>query len=261
MTNIQCTRCGQIKDISEFYVYGGRLNGRRCKVCRRQMEHDKRWTPAKLEKQREFRLKGTSDEACQVIDCDQFQSHGGLCSRHYRQHRQGLLDPALIVRVVRVCGFDSCWIEINKNKVLCRGHEKQLQRTGECWPLGTCRSCHGELPQEVKGRRLYCEVCVYHPSKRHGKDLVWFDNQLEAQGHRCAICGSPDPETRSGWAIDHDHGCCDGPKSCGKCVRGLLCNNCNAGLGFFSDNADRLVRAVEYIKFHQIRMNTAEAAQ
>lgn len=27
--------------------------------------------------------------------------------------------------------------------------------------------------------------------------------------------------------VDHNHDCCDSQKSCGKCVRGVLCKNCN----------------------------------
>ena len=49
-------------------------------------------------------------------------------------------------------------------------------------------------------------------------------------------CYAPGCEvTGSGWAglhIDHDHGCCPGKKSCGRCVRGALCGFHNKCLGF-----------------------------
>lgn len=70
------------------------------------------------------------------------------------------------------------------------------------------------------------------------------------QGGVCAICG---PRTgRSGkyraLATDHDHSCCDGPTSCGKCVRGFLCGTCNKILGWWHDDVDTFLRAVDYLR-------------
>lgn len=53
--------------------------------------------------------------------------------------------------------------------------------------------------------------------------------------------------------VDHDHKCCSDHKgrkrkSCGKCVRGLLCKCCNLLLGLAEDDPDYLLGLVEYLK-------------
>lgn len=70
-----------------------------------------------------------------------------------------------------------------------------------------------------------------------------FHALLEAQAHICPICGKPDPTY-----VDHDHNCCDGQHSCGKCVRGILCRNCNTALGMLSDSPEALKRAAQYLE-------------
>ncbi len=72
-----------------------------------------------------------------------------------------------------------------------------------------------------------------------------YEALFEAQKGKCAICGNPPNGKR--LAVDHDHSCCPGRKSCGQCVRGLLCNNCNNGLGRFQDDYELLVSAVQYL--------------
>src|SRR6266498_5124596 len=49
-----------------------------------------------------------------------------------------------------------------------------------------------------------------------------YQDMLSDQAGSCAIC-----ETISKLVVDHDHKCCSDDTSCGKCIRGLLCLNCN----------------------------------
>ena len=76
-------------------------------------------------------------------------------------------------------------------------------------------------------------------------DQIYID-----QKGKCAICGSKDTGRKSDkyFQIDHDHSCCKGGKSCGKCIRGLLCANCNNGLGRFRDNIELLKNAIAYLE-------------
>lgn len=84
--------------------------------------------------------------------------------------------------------------------------------------------------------------------RRYGLTLAQYEALLAAQGGACAICRSLTPGKRS-WHIDHDHECCPGTMhSCGRCVRGLLCHNCNLMLGHAGDSAELLLSAVEYVK-------------
>ena len=83
-----------------------------------------------------------------------------------------------------------------------------------------------------------------------------YDAVLQAQGGACAICGTTTPG-RNHFAIDHDHSCCP-PRSgkgwsrcCGKCIRGLLCDRCNLGLGFFADSPESLRAAADYLERHK----------
>ena len=60
------------------------------------------------------------------------------------------------------------------------------------------------------------------------------------QGGRCAICGIHQSKTYQRLGVDHCH------KT--KKIRGLLCNNCNIGIGHFNDNLDVLANAIKYIE-------------
>ena len=73
-----------------------------------------------------------------------------------------------------------------------------------------------------------------------------FLRRLAAQGGVCAICHTVDTAKRP-WHIDHDHACCPGIRSCGLCVRAILCGHCNTGIGQMRDDPERMISAAEYI--------------
>ena len=68
-----------------------------------------------------------------------------------------------------------------------------------------------------------------------------YDAMLIGQNYVCAICNKSEKSSTKGVLfIDHDH-------KTGK-VRGLLCDTCNRGLGYFYDDKSLLRNAVEYLK-------------
>lgn len=75
---------------------------------------------------------------------------------------------------------------------------------------------------------------------KYGITVEEYDAMYISQSGKCAICKT----YRDKWAlyVDHNH-------KTGK-VRALLCNNCNSGIGFFSENQDLLRQAIEYLDVH-----------
>lgn len=108
----------------------------------------------------------------------------------------------------------------------------------------------------------------------HSLTIEQYADLYEAQHGRCAICGNAiarafdqhkeagkrGPHSR-GAHIDHDHSCCPGQKSCGSCIRGLLCNACNTGIGYLRDNVGLMYKAIDYLVSWRARQaRTSEAA-
>ncbi|WP_230690348.1 endonuclease VII domain-containing protein [Catellatospora paridis] len=97
-----------------------------------------------------------------------------------------------------------------------------------------CLDCHNRRGVTTKEKH-HGSTREYHLRRRYGMTQEDFETRLAWQGGVCAICGAPDPEH-----VDHDH-------EFGN-VRGILCFNCNGGLGQFKDNDQSLARAIEYLK-------------
>lgn len=72
---------------------------------------------------------------------------------------------------------------------------------------------------------------------------------IDAQDGCCYLCGDrlllDQPRKVH---VDHDHACCSGNTACGKCIRGVACDPCNRGIGYFLDDPDRMERVAASLR-------------
>ena len=107
-----------------------------------------------------------------------------------------------------------------------------------------CKSCNAISVSEWKAKNP--DKVRTNNLKRYSITPQQYDDMLAAQDGRCAICQAV-PGARA-LSVDHDHSCCPGKqKSCGGCVRGLLCQTCNMLLGATEDSVERLASAIVYL--------------
>ncbi len=98
-----------------------------------------------------------------------------------------------------------------------------------------------ENPDKLKEYRL---------KTRFGLTLEDYNKMMALQNNCCAICGEEETARHNfsnntqRLAVDHCH-------VTGK-IRGLLCMDCNRGLGKFHDDPNRIEKAIEYLKRHAI---------
>lgn len=129
------------------------------------------------------------------------------------------------------------WEDENRDKIRQGRAKKRAARgfgydaTGGRW--------HGpSTPQDLLIRRQRL-------ASLYGLDEAKYSDLLKAQDGRCAVCGER-PEDRR-LCVDHDHSCCPGRKTCGRCIRGLLCDGCNKADGLLRSDAARARALADYL--------------
>jgi CRISPR/Cas system-associated protein Cas10 (large subunit of type III CRISPR-Cas system) len=115
-------------------------------------------------------------------------------------------------------------------------------------PTAVARAKQWRVDNRERHRAYQAEYRARPERKRAMRDLYYrrtfglsaddVDAMLEAQGGGCAICGTK-PERLASLHVDHCHGS-------GR-IRGLLCLNCNQGIGKLGEDPERLRRAAEYL--------------
>lgn len=71
----------------------------------------------------------------------------------------------------------------------------------------------------------------------YGITVEQYNAMFVAQGGVCAKCRHA-CKTGKHLCVDHDHACCPGKRSCGGCVRALLCSSCNQMVGIYEKHAE-----------------------
>lgn len=113
-----------------------------------------------------------------------------------------------------------------------------------------CKKCHSEYQRnywkytpayEKHKARVRANRSV--PRERARQYGITIEQYTAGRAGLCNLCNN-----KQACAVDHDHSCCPGKSSCGKCVRGFLCAGCNSALGMLGDNLDGVMRAVIYLQ-------------
>lgn len=192
-------------------------------------------------------------EKCAVGWCQRPDQVRGYCTTHYQRFLRGKdMDAPHLERKAPdktrgECSWEGCG-RIVHAAGFCNAHYTR-NRNGR--PMGDpirekssqakCGMSNCELPHHTSGACLQ----HYRLGWKHNLSVIQLDMLL--LDAVCEICGNDSGP----FHIDHDHSCCPGKGSCGRCIRGVLCQGCNTGMGQMLDSKVVLLSAVRYLERYE----------
>lgn len=137
------------------------------------------------------------------------------------------------MKELKSCSVDGCSKRLEA-RGLCGTHYMRLKRTGVVGEasLKINMGFKGCSIPECSGTHIAKTLCQKHYTiyDTYGLSI----EQIALLPRKCEFCSSQEK-----LEIDHDHACCPGKKKlCGKCVRRVLCKNCNIAIGHLGDNPE-----------------------
>ena len=143
-------------------------------------------------------------------------------------------------------------LTLSSKKCACCGEVKPTtefikRKSREKWGFYSyCRECkHKKAKEYYLDNTEKCKKLARNRDlKKYGITLEDQEQMLREQNNKCAICGKEiflfGSSKKLTAHVDHDH-------KTGK-VRGLLCNDCNRGIGLLKDNPLFLANAIKYLE-------------
>lgn len=223
MTTRECTECA-----GEFAVGS---QGRPRMTC----------TPACREA-RAARLRAERAKSygeCEISDCTKRKRSAGAewCEMHYGRNRT-MGGPLAVPKRRQANGTcHHCGGPAPRQRLFCDRICQRRNRHGAPGRTSTCATCEGPIPE---GSHLNASYCSYECERDVRLSKVYSVSVERLRAERleqggCAIC-LRDVEL----VVDHDHDTGE--------YRGLLCNQCNVGLGMFMDSPGLLASASRYLE-------------
>lgn len=200
------------------------------------------------------RIRKSPPRLCDEPGCDRVHIARGRCPTHYQAwrasddftpstflssaHRIQEFDEEASTGICSQCG------PVDISMRLSRGNRRPVCLVKAREEGRKKRKNTRESPEKLAARNAY--HAKYARAVKYGMTTRELDALL-ATALGCEICGVElSPNTAH---LDHDHSCCPPAerKGCGQCLRGILCPNCNYGLGHFRDDPERLRSAIDYL--------------
>lgn len=261
----QIAKCGFCEEEKEIHAKG------LCSSCYRRMR--KNGTP-------EYRK---IKKICYIDGCEDFVKSLGLCEKHYKRFKRHghtnqtrpkgwgakekhpLYNIWCHLKKYRFLAdeWNDFWVFVDdvgekpsdKHRFLVIDETKSVYKDNYEWSIGIIQQREGEPDKDFRLRynkhwRKVKDLKEQDRSlqKRYGMTIDEYEEIHDKQNGICMICGKPEfVRDQNGrlrkLAVDHCH-------ATGK-IRGLLCTNCNKGLGHFKDSPKLLTKAINYLDQHK----------
>lgn len=233
-----CTRCQKTKDITSFGKHKGGHHYR-CKSCMKEVWVENRvkqgLNPEAYKKRNNRKNYGESAPSFYSLLLGEQGGKCSLCLQPETATRNGRIKELVL---------DHCHETGSLRGVLCHLCNTGIHRFKDSVDLIEKAS------EYLRYWAAVSRIPMDPDNKRHTTDYLikkqfkYREEQRKKQSGVCAVCGEDEKKTYRGFApdlcLDHDHK--------DMTLRGLLCYDCNRGLGCFRDDLQILENVKNYLR-------------